>query len=282
MADNEHLELKKRARRRLVGASALALLAAIVLPMVMEHEPRQAGQDIQVRIPSQEGANYAARVIRGQDAAPPKPALPALAPASAPVEALAQASAPVAAVSGPIVPPPSHSEKTERDQREAAKAQERKLSAANEAQAAVKELARREQEQAKREAQRKENEARKEAARAEEAKAQRVGDSSREKGGDASRAAAILNGETPSAAKASSPGRTGSGHFVIQLGSFKDSANASSLKSRAAAEGVGAYVESAGDKTRVRAGPYPSREAAEAAANRLRKAGLPASVAPAS
>lgn len=280
MADNEHLELKKRARRRLVGASALALLAAIVLPMVMEHEPRQAGQDIQVRIPSQEGANYAARVIRGQDAAPPKPALPA--PASVPVEPLAQASAPVAAVSGPIVPPPSHSEKTERDQREAAKAQERKLSAANEAQAAVKELARREQEQAKREAQRKENEARKEEARAEEAKAQRAGDSSREKGGDASRAAAILNGETPSAAKASSPARTGSGHFVIQLGSFKDSANASSLKSRAAAEGVGAYVESAGDKTRVRAGPYPSREAAEAAANRLRKAGLPASVAPAS
>ena len=40
------LELKKRARRRLVGAAALALLAAVVLPMVMDHEPRQPAQDV--------------------------------------------------------------------------------------------------------------------------------------------------------------------------------------------------------------------------------------------
>ncbi|HHW63868.1 MAG TPA: SPOR domain-containing protein, partial [Rhodocyclaceae bacterium] len=34
MSDAENLEIKKRARRRLVGAVALALLAAVVLPMV--------------------------------------------------------------------------------------------------------------------------------------------------------------------------------------------------------------------------------------------------------
>lgn len=44
--------LKKRARRRLVGAVALALLAAIVLPMVMDHQPPPPLKDIQVRIPS--------------------------------------------------------------------------------------------------------------------------------------------------------------------------------------------------------------------------------------
>lgn len=49
--------LKKRARRRLIGAVALALLAAIVLPMVMEHRPAPQLKDIQVRIPSpDEGA----------------------------------------------------------------------------------------------------------------------------------------------------------------------------------------------------------------------------------
>ncbi len=45
------LELKKRARRRLVGAAALALLAAVILPMVMDHEPRQPAQDVQITIP---------------------------------------------------------------------------------------------------------------------------------------------------------------------------------------------------------------------------------------
>jgi DedD protein len=49
--------LKKRARRRLIGAVALALLAAIVLPMVMDHKPAPQLKDIQVRIPSpDEGA----------------------------------------------------------------------------------------------------------------------------------------------------------------------------------------------------------------------------------
>lgn len=52
-ADAE-LQLKKRARRRLVGATALALLAVIVLPMVMDREPRPPAQDIQLRIPNPE------------------------------------------------------------------------------------------------------------------------------------------------------------------------------------------------------------------------------------
>jgi len=48
----ESTQLKKRARRRLIGAAALALLAAIILPMVMDHQPAPALKDIQVRIPS--------------------------------------------------------------------------------------------------------------------------------------------------------------------------------------------------------------------------------------
>lgn len=44
--------LKKRARRRLIGAAALALFAAIVLPLVMDHQPAPPLKDIQVRIPS--------------------------------------------------------------------------------------------------------------------------------------------------------------------------------------------------------------------------------------
>lgn len=51
MSDNDNLELKKRSRRRLVGAAALALIAAIVLPIVMDDEPVAPLTDIQVTIP---------------------------------------------------------------------------------------------------------------------------------------------------------------------------------------------------------------------------------------
>lgn len=47
-------DLRKRARRRLLGAIALALTAAIVLPVVMDHEPRPPAQDIVVRIPARD------------------------------------------------------------------------------------------------------------------------------------------------------------------------------------------------------------------------------------
>jgi DedD protein len=64
------IDLKKRARRRLVGAVALALLAIIVLPLVMDSEPKQAGQDIQIRIPSQEAEPSVGRLIPSHPAEP--------------------------------------------------------------------------------------------------------------------------------------------------------------------------------------------------------------------
>jgi DedD protein len=63
VADDDNLDLKKRARRRLVGAAALALLAAVVLPIVMDQEPHEATEDVQIQIPPQEGENFAARNI---------------------------------------------------------------------------------------------------------------------------------------------------------------------------------------------------------------------------
>ena len=43
---------KKRARRRLVGAVALALAAAVGLPMLLDSEPRPLGGDFAIQIPS--------------------------------------------------------------------------------------------------------------------------------------------------------------------------------------------------------------------------------------
>ena len=43
--DDAQTDLKKRARRRLVGAAALALFAVIVLPMIMDPEPKPVGEE---------------------------------------------------------------------------------------------------------------------------------------------------------------------------------------------------------------------------------------------
>ena len=45
---------KKRARRRLVGAIALALGVAVGLPMVLDSEPKPPVGDIDIRIPSKD------------------------------------------------------------------------------------------------------------------------------------------------------------------------------------------------------------------------------------
>jgi DedD protein len=86
-APDSDLQLKKRARRRLVGAVALALLAVIVLPMVMDHEPRPPAQDIQVRIPSQDAGSFTSRVLPGAPAATPLPPVAARKAESVPTPA---------------------------------------------------------------------------------------------------------------------------------------------------------------------------------------------------
>ena len=62
-ADTDLL-LKKRARRRLLGAVAFAGLAAVVLPMVMDDEPKQQVQDVQIRIPGQDQTPFTPKLNR--------------------------------------------------------------------------------------------------------------------------------------------------------------------------------------------------------------------------
>src|SRR5438477_655736 len=44
-------ELKRRARRRLVGAIVLVLAAAVLLPLLLENEPKPLGEDVSIQIP---------------------------------------------------------------------------------------------------------------------------------------------------------------------------------------------------------------------------------------
>ena len=49
---DDELNLRRKARRRLIGAVALTLAVVVILPMVLDREPKPTGKDIDLRIPS--------------------------------------------------------------------------------------------------------------------------------------------------------------------------------------------------------------------------------------
>lgn len=50
--NEDELNIKRKARRRLIGAVALALAVVVILPMVLDSEPKITGKDIDLRIPA--------------------------------------------------------------------------------------------------------------------------------------------------------------------------------------------------------------------------------------
>jgi DedD protein len=62
--------------------------------------------------------------------------------------------------------------------------------------------------------------------------------------------------------------------FIVQIGAFSNADTARRWQKNLVKQGVKAYTEKAGDKLRVRAGPYATREAAEKVRHRLESQGL--------
>ena len=63
--------LKRRGRRRLVGAVALVLAAVIILPMVFDPEPRGTGSTVPVKIPGEDDTPFAPK-LPAKKPEPPK------------------------------------------------------------------------------------------------------------------------------------------------------------------------------------------------------------------
>ena len=55
-------ELRRRARRRLVGAIVLALAAAVVVPMLLESDPKPLGESVAVKIPPVDDGKFVNRL----------------------------------------------------------------------------------------------------------------------------------------------------------------------------------------------------------------------------
>ena len=218
------LQLKKRARRRLVGAVAFAGLAAVVLPMVMDEEPKQQVRELEIRIP-------------GQDQVPPLRARPETtsderreAPATTPA---ASAATPERVTERPAETPvekpaekPAEKPVSKPVEKPVAKSTEKPDGKKNDASAA-----------------------------------------------DAQRAAAILNGKP-----ASDKPAAGNGSFVILIGAFSNPANVKQLQTKIGELGIRVFTEPLdspqGKKTRVRAGPFTSREAADKALEKMKRIGV--------
>jgi len=91
--------LKRRGRRRLVGAVALVLLAVIVLPMVFDPEPRRTPPPVSVRIPGEDDSAFAPKL-------PPKPSPKAEEKKDVPARAEEKAPAPSPIAKKPEPPKP--------------------------------------------------------------------------------------------------------------------------------------------------------------------------------
>jgi DedD protein len=199
---DEELQLKKRARRRLVGAIVLVTAVAVILPMVLDSEPRPVSQNVNIQIPSPDAGEYKPKAI---------------------------------------TPAPSAGKQ--------AKAVDSKAKGDTAAPAA--------------------------AARADSAAVRTITEPA---------PPAATKPEPPAAAKADSGKAPASSGFVVQVAALADAAKAKQLEKQMAGAGVKTYTEvittQSGEVTRVRAGPYPTREAAEKARTQLKKAGLDGKVVP--
>jgi len=108
MAESEDVNtLKRRGRRRLVGAIALVLAAVIVLPMVFDTEPRGSAPPVNVRIPGEDDTAFAPKVTAKKALENPKPAAQAVAKAlekPAPAKAEEKAAEAPAEKAAPAIP----------------------------------------------------------------------------------------------------------------------------------------------------------------------------------
>lgn len=95
-------QLRRRANRRLLGASVLLLIAIVAVPMFLEREPPPLPDNVDVRIPPVEGTKFDPKFPDGKKAAADKPA--EIASISEPTGA--QAGAPAAAAPA-IAPTPA-------------------------------------------------------------------------------------------------------------------------------------------------------------------------------
>jgi len=250
---------KTRARRRLIGAVALALAAIVFVPMLFDRTPVSPSDDIGLQIPDRDAPFEGRRGVPDPARTPLRPSsdLPVKPSAAAPA-AEAPAVPDTAAAAPELMP-------------------EKPVVAAAPPAAVEKPV---------------EKPAPKPADKPAEKPADKPAEKSAEKPkavpppvatakpADDPRAVAALEGKDESAAPAAGDTR----QYAVQIAAFTSPDRAKGLRDQLTGNGLKSYVESVstaqGVRTRVRLGPFASRDAADRAKQKLKTMKLDGSVVP--
>jgi DedD protein len=214
--NEQEIQFKKRARRRLVGAVALVLLMITVLPMVLDDRSgKTPQQEIAITIPSQDGAEFTSKIVPAGPLTPP-PELPPAATADVPATTAPSAEnvkseAATSSKNIEVAPPAAPLSDKPADVRVAPPAQD---------------------------------------------VAQK----------------ALLEKKQPE------PNSSKGNAFSVQIGVFSDPANVKQLQQKLLSQGYKSYTEKVdtakGEKIRLRAGPFSTRDIAESALAKIKDSGL--------
>ncbi len=238
---------KRRARRRLIGAIALVLAAIIGLPMIFDSEPKPFSDEIAIQIPARD-----APVTR--QSAPSLPPLELSPPTNRVVEKPSAPIAPDAAVAVPKIDTPAPVVKN---------------NAAEPVQA--------------------EKEVKKEVAPKESSKENTkeiTKEKAKDKANDKSNNTASNKTESTkqSDSKNTKSNRDLPIRYVLQVAAVENKSKADDMQEKLKKAGIKSYTQkiptSAGDRIRIRVGPFVNKEEAEKMRARLRKLGLNGSLQP--
>lgn len=273
LAQGESVEaMRRRARHRLIGAAVLVLVGVVGFPLLFDTQPRPIPINIPIEIPDQ--ANTAPEVIPGTQVASQNAAPAGRVAANASLddgeEVLTPASPalPAAgAVTGAIVAPASQAKPEPKPEVQPQPKPEVKAEPKPERKPDPKP-----EKTEKPKAEIKKPEPKPEP----KPEVKHKPDTS--KTDEAARARALLEGRSaPDTAATKEP--ASNERFIVQIGAFAEASKANEIKAKL---GGGAFTQTVdtkdGKRTRVRMGPFKSREEADKAAARAKSLGLPASV----
>jgi DedD protein len=237
---SESIEIvRRRARHRLTGAVVLVLLAVVGFPLLFDTQPRPVSVDTPIVVPDRQKTPALASNLPVPAAqAPAQPLLPSTEPATVPAQSSLDARE-------EVVPKPA----APMAEKQADKPVEKPVITKAEAKPEVKPESK------------------------PEAKPEAKAPTPSKPKDDGQKAQALLEGK---------PAKPAASRVAIQVGAFTDAAKIRDVRSKLEQAGLKTYtqvVEKDGKSTtRIRVGPFETKEEADKAAARIRKLDLPAAV----
>lgn len=252
--------IRQRAKYRLVGAAVLVLAGVIVIPLLLDSQPRGVAVNIPIEIPDKN-----------------KTPLLVMPPVSSPVsEQSARVAVSAPAASAAIAPAPAVSRVADRHETAASAIAEKASGATKSETADAAKPPARVVSAADIVGSVAASKAVPAASKAEPAASKPA----LTKASDAARAKAMLEGANTNVDEADPV--AAQGRFVVQVGAFADAARAREVRLKVERAGMKTYTHVAetkdGRRIRVRVGPFPTRAEAEDAASKIKKLDLPAAL----